>query len=63
MEKDREFPELSQKYCPHLESNVTMMSENGETACLSSHLCREDRRIVCDHYMSSRPAGEEQKRI
>ncbi len=63
MDKDREFPELSQKYCPHLESNVTMMSENGETACLSSHLCREDRRIVCDHYMSSRPVGEEQKRI
>lgn len=53
MEKNAEKTELTQKYCPHLSDNVTLLSDEKGISCLSSHLCHDERRLKCDHYSGS----------
>lgn len=46
---------MTSRYCPKLDDQVVVMTssdKNGfpKRTCLSSHLCREDDRVGCDHH-------------
>ena len=54
MSKKNEMRQMSSRYCPRLDDNVIVMTSNDRNGfekrtCLSSHLCREDDRVACDH--------------
>lgn len=68
LSKKNEIKEMSSRYCPKLDDNVIVMStsdKNGFTqrTCLSSHLCRGDDRVACEHDSASAGSGEKNQTI